>query len=75
VGGEEYVKKILAGFEKNHEAHVAEYGAHNEMRLTGKHETASIGKFTYGVATTGRATWKTAVRPRTRIRTVSPAES
>jgi glutamine synthetase len=53
VGGEEYVKKILAGFEKNHEAHVAEYGAHNEMRLTGKHETASIGKFTYGVADRG----------------------
>ncbi len=53
VGGEDYIKKILAGFEKNHEEHLAEYGAFNELRLTGRHETASMEKFTYGVADRG----------------------
>ncbi len=53
VGGEEYIKKLLDGFGERHEAHVAEYGAHNEMRLTGRHETASIQQFSYGVANRG----------------------
>jgi glutamine synthetase len=53
VGGEEYIKKLLDGFGERHEAHVAEYGAHNEMRLTGRHETASIQEFSYGVANRG----------------------
>ena len=53
VGGEDYVKKILAAFEENHEKHLAEYGTHNELRLTGKHETASMEKFSYGVADRG----------------------
>ncbi len=53
VGGEDYVMKILAGFEEHHEEHLAEYGAHNEMRLTGKHETASMTEFSYGVADRG----------------------
>ncbi len=53
VGGEEYLMGILAGFEKHHQDHLAEYGSGNEMRLTGKHETASMEKFTYGVADRG----------------------
>ena len=53
VGGEDYIKKILAGFEKYHAEHLAEYGSHNEMRLTGEHETASMKKFSYGVADRG----------------------
>ncbi len=53
VGGEEYVKGILAGFEKRHEEHLAEYGSGNELRLTGRHETASMDKFSYGVANRG----------------------
>jgi glutamine synthetase len=32
---------------------VAVYGAHNELRLTGKHETASITDFSYGVSDRG----------------------
>jgi glutamine synthetase len=33
--------------------HIAVYGADNEMRLTGKHETASIHDFSYGVSDRG----------------------
>ena len=29
------------------------YGAHNEQRLTGKHETQSIDEFSYGVSDRG----------------------
>jgi glutamine synthetase len=53
VGGEKYVKGILAGFEKHHAEHLAEYGSGNELRLTGRHETASMEKFSYGVADRG----------------------
>ena len=53
AGGEEYIKKLLDGFAERHAAHLEAYGAHNEMRLTGKHETASITKFSYGVANRG----------------------
>ncbi len=53
VGGEGYIKHILAGFKKNHEQHLAEYGAYNELRLTGEHETASFENFKYGVADRG----------------------
>ena len=34
-------------------AHIAVYGADNEMRLTGKHETQSISQFSYGVSDRG----------------------
>jgi glutamine synthetase len=53
VGGKEYVEGILAGFEKYAAEHLAEYGEHNELRLTGAHETASMDTFTYGVADRG----------------------
>lgn len=53
VGGKEYVEKVLSVFEKNHTEHLNEYGSGNEMRLTGKHETASMDKFSYGVADRG----------------------
>jgi glutamine synthetase len=33
--------------------HIAVYGPDNHMRLTGKHETASIDTFTWGVADRG----------------------
>ena len=32
----------MTAFEKNREDHIAVYGPDNHMRLTGKHETASI---------------------------------
>merc|ERR1712187_796081 len=36
-----------------HKEHVEVYGQDNDQRLTGHHETASIHKFSYGVADRG----------------------
>jgi len=47
---------ILAALEKlqsKHKEHIEVYGEGNERRLTGRHETASIDKFTWGVADRG----------------------
>ena len=33
--------------------HIAAYGEGNERRLTGKHETSSMGDFSWGVANRG----------------------
>ena len=38
---------------ENHEDHIVLYGAHNEERLTGLHETCSIHEFRYGVSDRG----------------------
>mmetsp|Transcript_17830 Transcript_17830/g.35235 ORF Transcript_17830/g.35235 Transcript_17830/m.35235 type:complete len:349 (+) Transcript_17830:114-1160(+) len=38
---------------KKHQEHIAVYGVGNEARLTGRHETASFEKFSYGVANRG----------------------
>jgi glutamine synthetase len=46
---EEYKKAIQKLSEKHHE-HLKIYGKDNNMRLTGKHETSSMEKFTSGVA-------------------------
>ena len=35
---------------KRHQEHIFNYGANNSLRLTGKHETASIKQFSYGIA-------------------------
>ena len=32
---------------------MAEYGAHNELRMTGAHETASFESFSFGVTNRG----------------------
>ena len=53
VGGKEYFEKLMEAFEDNRADHIAVYGPDNHMRLTGKHETASIDKFSYGVADRG----------------------
>lgn len=53
VGGEEYIYHILEYFKKYHKEHLADYGAFNELRLTGRHETASMEEFTYGVGNRG----------------------
>ena len=45
--------KICEAFGKNIKKHIDVYGAHNEMRLTGKHETQSIHEFSYGVSDRG----------------------
>ena len=46
---EDAIKKL----EKKHLEHIAVYGEDNEQRLTGGHETASIGQFSAGVANRG----------------------
>jgi glutamine synthetase len=53
VGGEAYVMAILEGFAAHHAEHLEEYGAYNELRLTGSHETASMDEFSHGVADRG----------------------
>lgn len=52
-GKEETFTKICEEFGKNIERHMSVYGAHNEQRLTGKHETQSIDSFSYGVSDRG----------------------
>ena len=43
-----YYQDILSKMNDRHEEHIAVYGKDNDKRLTGKHETQSIDKFTYG---------------------------
>ncbi|KAI3757101.1 hypothetical protein L6452_04634 [Arctium lappa] len=52
-GGYEVIKKAIEKLEKRHLEHIAAYGEGNERRLTGKHETADIKKFKWGVANRG----------------------
>jgi len=46
-------EKICEAFRPVVKEHIAVYGAYNEQRLTGKHETASINDFSYGVSDRG----------------------
>ena len=52
-GGEELMTKICEAFGRNIEKHIDVYGAHNEQRLTGLHETQSIHEFSFGVSDRG----------------------
>ena len=52
-GGIKVIESACESLGKNHEAHIALYGAHNEERLTGLHETCSIKDFRYGVSDRG----------------------
>ena len=52
-GGKEYFEALMQAFKDNVAEHIAVYGPDNHMRLTGKHETAAIGDFTFGVADRG----------------------
>jgi len=52
-GKEEVFTKICEEFGKNIERHISVYGAFNETRLTGEHETQSIEQFSYGVSDRG----------------------
>ncbi|MBB4066109.1 glutamine synthetase beta-grasp domain-containing protein [Gellertiella hungarica] len=53
VGGKAYFESLMAAFAEAREDHIAVYGPDNHMRLTGKHETASIHQFSWGVADRG----------------------
>merc|ERR1711998_293551 len=52
-GGYDVIVDACEKLGKKHEEHIAAYGEGNERRLTGLHETASIDKFSYGVANRG----------------------
>jgi len=52
-GGIEVIKKAIYKLGAKHGEHIAVYGEGNELRLTGKFETASIDTFSYGVANRG----------------------
>ncbi|KAG4960186.1 hypothetical protein JHK87_036819 [Glycine soja] len=52
-GGFEVIKKAILNLSLRHKDHISAYGEGNERRLTGKHETASINTFSWGVANRG----------------------
>ena len=49
TGDEGVFTKICEEFSKNIRRHIDVYGADNERRLTGRHETQSIDTFSYGL--------------------------
>ena len=53
AGNKETFDKICEAFRPVVKEHIAVYGADNHLRLTGKHETASIDDFSYGVSDRG----------------------
>lgn len=52
-GDQSTYEKICDAFAPRVKEHIAVYGADNEQRLTGKHETQSIDQFSYGVSDRG----------------------
>jgi len=52
-GGLKVIEDACEKLSKKHSEHIAVYGAHNEERLTGEHETQSISEFSYGVSDRG----------------------
>ncbi|XP_047315995.1 glutamine synthetase nodule isozyme-like isoform X2 [Impatiens glandulifera] len=52
-GGIDLIKKAMEKLGLRHKEHIAAYGEGNERRLTGKHETADINTFSWGVANRG----------------------
>jgi len=53
VGGKSYFDMLFFAMEQSHQKHIENYGTDNKMRLTGKHETQSIDKFSWGVSDRG----------------------
>lgn len=43
------IEKLIRLFRNSHKTHIADYGKHNELRLTGIHETSSMDIFSSGV--------------------------
>lgn len=52
-GGIEHILAAMKKLEPKHMEHISVYGEGNTRRLTGRHETAPIDKFCYGVANRG----------------------
>lgn len=52
-GGKELIEDICDTLAFYHEDHINNYGSDNDKRLTGKHETQAIDKFSYGISDRG----------------------
>jgi glutamine synthetase len=52
-GSKEVYDTVCQAFAPYVTEHIEVYGADNHLRLTGKHETQSIDKFSYGVSDRG----------------------
>ncbi len=52
-GGMDVIEKACKALGQKVPEHIAVYGADNDKRLTGKHETCSINEFRYGVSDRG----------------------
>ena len=52
-GSQEVYEKICESFRSVTQEHIEVYGAFNDERLTGLHETAAITDFSYGVSDRG----------------------
>ena len=50
-GGLDIIEACMPKLAAKHRKHIAVYGSNNELRLTGKHETSSMGAFSYGYGT------------------------
>jgi len=53
VGGKKYLEALMKAFADHIDEHIAVYGPDNHLRLTGKHETAAINQFSYGLSDRG----------------------
>lgn len=52
-GGMKHIEAAMEKLAKRHKEHMEVYGEDNAQRMTGRHETASYDKFTWGVANRG----------------------
>jgi len=52
-GGIDVIRQACDKLSRRHKEHIEVYGAHNDERLTGLHETCSIDEFRYGVSDRG----------------------
>ena len=52
-GSQEVYEKICEAFRPLTKEHIEVYGADNNQRLTGLHDTASIDDFSYGISDRG----------------------
>jgi len=52
-GTQELINSLCTTLKDKHSEHMSVYGSNNEKRLTGKHETQHIDKFSYGVSDRG----------------------
>lgn len=52
-GGLKTIENTMKKLEARHFEHIAVYGEGNDERLTGRHETGNIEKFSYGIADRG----------------------